>query len=316
MVRLIDPRAVASSSSSPLDTSGSCDPLSLAESTSAFHAAVFCPAESRLVATANHKAGVQLYDVRRPLTCVMQYGGEGSCSGRTAMSVRFNGAGTRLLALRRRLPPVLFDVFSPSPVAEFDHPGYYNSCTMKSCSFGGTDDEYVMSGSDDFNLYVWRVPSEEETSSQICSEPVWVNRDSHVLRGHRSIVNQVRFNKQLCMIASAGVEKVIKLWGALKFPGPGSETTSSCPGTGGRANGGSERQVYSRLDYLRLVVEGESVLADADAESTEENPRMMAFFDTLVQREMDGLGSSDEDGTSDDNTSDEDEEESNPRPCK
>lgn len=28
---------------------------------------------------------------------------------------------------------------------------------MKSCSFAGENDEYVVSGSDDFNLYIWRV---------------------------------------------------------------------------------------------------------------------------------------------------------------
>lgn len=28
---------------------------------------------------------------------------------------------------------------------------------MKSCSFAGDNDEYVISGSDDFNLYMWRV---------------------------------------------------------------------------------------------------------------------------------------------------------------
>lgn len=28
---------------------------------------------------------------------------------------------------------------------------------MKSCTFAGEDDELVLSGSDDFNLYVWRL---------------------------------------------------------------------------------------------------------------------------------------------------------------
>lgn len=74
------------------------------------------------------------------------------------MSVRFNSAGTHILALRRRLPPVLYAVQSPEPVAEFYHQDYYNSCTMKSCSFAGERDEFVLSGSDDFNLYMWKIP--------------------------------------------------------------------------------------------------------------------------------------------------------------
>ena len=54
---------------------------------------------------------------------------------------------------------------------------------MKSCCFGGEDDTLVMSGSDDFNVYAWRVPEEGGGG--------WVSRAQHVLQGHRSIVNQV-----------------------------------------------------------------------------------------------------------------------------
>jgi DDB1- and CUL4-associated factor 5 len=32
-----------------------------------------------------------------------------------------------------------------------------------------------------------------------------------VLYGHRSIVNQVRYNQQKCILASSGVEKIIKV---------------------------------------------------------------------------------------------------------
>lgn len=73
------------------------------------------------------------------------------------MSVRFNTSGSLILALRRRLPPILYNTQSSEPVCTFYHGKYYNSCTMKSCTFAGEDDEWVLSGSDDFNLYVWRV---------------------------------------------------------------------------------------------------------------------------------------------------------------
>lgn len=69
------------------------------------------------------------------------------------MNVRFNAAGNRLLALRRRLPPVLYAVDSPNHLCQFDHPGYYNSCTMKSCCFAGDNDEYVLSGKQYRNNY-------------------------------------------------------------------------------------------------------------------------------------------------------------------
>lgn len=76
---------------------------------------------------------------------------------RSCMSVRFNRTGKLILGLRRRLPPILYNVNSAEPICTFFHPNYYNSCTMKSCTFAGEDDELVISGSDDFNLYVWRL---------------------------------------------------------------------------------------------------------------------------------------------------------------
>lgn len=72
------------------------------------------------------------------------------------MSVRFNTLGTQILALRRRLPPILYSTANETPICQFYHPDYYNSCTMKSCSFAGENDDYILSGSDDFNLYMWR----------------------------------------------------------------------------------------------------------------------------------------------------------------
>ncbi len=59
----------------------------------------------------------------------------------SAMSVRFSSDGRRLLALRRRMPPVLYDTGSPRVLAQFDDLGYFNSCTMKSCCFAGESDQ-------------------------------------------------------------------------------------------------------------------------------------------------------------------------------
>lgn len=65
----------------------------------------------------------------------------------SAMSVRFNSAGTQLLALRRRLPPVLYELHSRLPSFQFDNQGYFNSCTMKSCCFAGDRDQVSHPGS-------------------------------------------------------------------------------------------------------------------------------------------------------------------------
>lgn len=39
---------------------------------------------------------------------------------------------------------------------EFNDSGYLNSCTVKSCSFISHD--LVMTGSDDWNIYIWKIP--------------------------------------------------------------------------------------------------------------------------------------------------------------
>lgn len=80
-----------------------------------------------------------LIPVILPSSSLLRYGG--NLSLQSAMSVRFNSNGTQLLALRRRLPPVLYDIHSRLPVFQFDNQGYFNSCTMKSCCFAGDRDQ-------------------------------------------------------------------------------------------------------------------------------------------------------------------------------
>uniref|UniRef100_A0A3B3DZZ4 Ddb1 and cul4 associated factor 5 n=1 Tax=Oryzias melastigma TaxID=30732 RepID=A0A3B3DZZ4_ORYME len=186
------------------------EPFCLASYPSAFHSVMFNPVEPRLLATANSKEGVGLWDIRKP--SLLRYGG--SMSLQSAMSVRFNSSGTQLLALRRRLPPVLYELHSRLPSFQFDNQGYFNSCTMKSCCFAGDRDQYILSGSDDFNLYMWKIPKDPEAGGP----GRVVNGAFMVLKGHRSIVNQVRFNPHTYMICSSGVEKVIKVGPELPLP--------------------------------------------------------------------------------------------------
>ena len=86
-----------------------------------------------------------------------------------------------MLARHRRLPTILYNLKSSYPIVEFDDSGYYNSCTMKSCSFGGDSDQYILSCSDDFRLYVWEIQEmfyhNEESDSP---ETVWVESASLV----------------------------------------------------------------------------------------------------------------------------------------
>ncbi|XP_014897082.1 DDB1- and CUL4-associated factor 5 isoform X1 [Poecilia latipinna] len=254
------------------------EPFCLASYPSAFHSVMFNPVEPRLLATANSKEGVGLWDIRKPRSSLLRYGG--SMSLQSAMSVRFNSTGTQLLALRRRLPPVLYELHSRLPSFQFDNQGYFNSCTMKSCCFAGDKDQYILSGSDDFNLYMWKIPNDPEAGGP----GRVVNGAFMVLKGHRSIVNQVRFNPHSYMICSSGVEKVIKVWSPYRQPDSEGDLE-------GRVEDRS-RSLYSHEEYISLVLNSGSGLShDYVSQSIEEDPRMMAFFDSLVRREIEGWSS-------------------------
>ncbi|XP_068436958.1 DDB1- and CUL4-associated factor 5 [Clinocottus analis] len=256
----------------------STEPFCLASYPSAFHSVMFNPVEPRLIATANSKEGVGLWDIRKPRSSLLRYGG--SMSLQSAMSVRFNSTGTQLLALRRRLPPVLYELHSRLPSFQFDNQGYFNSCTMKSCCFAGDKDQYILSGSDDFNLYMWKIPKDPEAGGP----GRVVNGAFMVLKGHRSIVNQVRFNPHTYMICSSGVEKVIKMWSPYQQP-------ESLGDLEGRVEDKS-RSLYTHEEYISLVLNSGSGLShDYVSQSIQEDPRMMAFFDSLVRREIEGWSS-------------------------
>lgn len=220
---------------------------------------------------------MSIYFPNRP---IIRYDG-GKDSIQSCMSVRFNTHGTQVLALRRRLPPILYNTLSQDAVCQFYHPDYYNSCTMKSCCFAGVNDEYVISGSDDFNLYMWRV-----NDADCKKKNQWIDSHHMVLYGHRSIVNQVRYNPQRCLIASSGVEKVIKIFSPFELEEGGLAEEPNGPT--------NARDIFSHEEYVSLLnSSGQNMTHDYSHQSTSEDPRMMAFFDSLVQREIEGWNSND-----------------------
>ncbi|KAK0182076.1 hypothetical protein PV327_000247 [Microctonus hyperodae] len=252
------------------------DALCLAQYKSPFRSVMYNPVDPKQLATANAEEGVSMWDVRKPLEPLLKYGVEGSAQ--SCMDVRFNSVGTRLLALKRRLPPVLYDVNSPNLICQFDQPGYYNSCTMKSCCFAGDDESYVLSGSDDFGLYMWKIRD---------SNTEWVDSAHMILRGHRSIVNHVRYNPKYCILASSGVEKIIKIWSPFTL---GVRCLGGLTSTDGILE--RQRKVYTTDQYTRLMIRSHDFNShDYSHQSTREDPRMMAFFDSLVQREIEGWSS-------------------------
>ncbi|XP_072390311.1 DDB1- and CUL4-associated factor 5 [Diabrotica undecimpunctata] len=243
----------------------------VAQESSGFHSVMFNPIKPRYLVTANSEEGVSLWDCRKPKNQLIHYDSQ---SGKTSgISACFDCTGKKVLALRRRLPPVLYLAESENALCQFYHPQYYNSCTMKTCCFAGENDEYVLSGSDDFNLYMWKIPTDD------CE---WGS--SHmILRGHRSIVNQVRYNSHNNFIASSGVEKMIKLWSSVPI--------GNWRGSILREHTEPVRKIYTHDDYMSLVGNSDRINHDYSDQSTGEDSKMMAFFDSLIQREIEGWDS-------------------------
>ncbi|VDN56168.1 unnamed protein product [Dracunculus medinensis] len=116
----------------------------------------------------------------------------------SAMYARWNDAGNGIFATRSHFSPVYYDLqLENGNYVNFDDPGYKNVCTVKSCSFITQD--LVMTGSDDWNIYIWKIPAERENSAY------------KILKGHRSIVNHCRYSSINKLIISSGVEKIIKV---------------------------------------------------------------------------------------------------------
>jgi len=119
--------------------------------------------------TAGTENGLQLWDVRKSFfsskstpshaTPVINYSMLGC---RDAASATFNSKGTQLVASVKKSYPILYSTHQQEPLCIFQHPHFRNLCTLKSCSFAGIDEEYVASGSDDFKIYIWSIPDQEQ----------------------------------------------------------------------------------------------------------------------------------------------------------
>lgn len=83
----------------------------------------------------------------------------------SASSLTFSPDGNLLCATVSQYLPTLFELSSPEPLATFsstrkDGKGYRNTTTTKHGSFGSSGDKlWYSAGSDDFNAYIWEVPS-------------------------------------------------------------------------------------------------------------------------------------------------------------
>uniref|UniRef100_A0ACD5WZA3 Uncharacterized protein n=1 Tax=Avena sativa TaxID=4498 RepID=A0ACD5WZA3_AVESA len=75
--------------------------------------------------------------------------------------------------------------------------GHRNSRTVKGISFFGPNDEYVVSGSDCGNVFIWRKKG---------------GKLMRMMRGDKNVVNCIEPHPQFPFLATSGIDKTIKIW--------------------------------------------------------------------------------------------------------
>ena len=125
--------------------------------------------------------------------------------------VRFNGSGSRLLCYEAGSRLIVYDLSTKEQLAgtgkmKLKAADFINENILSHiCCFAGMDDEMVISGSDNDNLYIWSLP---DPKGQDCQ----VNRPLRVLTGHQDTINCVRYSSEKSAFISSDYAGVIKLW--------------------------------------------------------------------------------------------------------
>ena len=123
----------------------------------------------------------------------------------------------------------------------------------------------------DHNVYVWKLPPIGSSTGP--------EAPHLVLKGHRSLVCSVQYNNATGLLASCGMEKLVKIWSAVPLPNS----------TGGldelAASSHQPRLCARNLDASR------SRLIDTNMElilnSTEEDLTMLEFADVMLEMRAD-----------------------------
>ncbi|EFO16437.2 WD-repeat protein 22 [Loa loa] len=234
------------------------------ESSGTMYCAQFNPRQVHIISVCNGRDGLSLHDIRKLDSPCFQFDqltrARVNLNISSVMYGQWSDDGEAIFATRSRTSPILYDLNGGGSV-EFNDQNYLNSCTVKSCSFISRD--LVMTGSDDWNIYIWKVPEDRETVGQT------VDKAYRVLEGHRSIVNHARYSSLNRLLFSSGVEKIIKLWSAWDLNGFYLEPR--------------RRSIIPSTDYSD----------PGNGDSVDEDINMLAFFDLLTTSGIDEEGPED-----------------------
>lgn len=100
--------------------------------------------------------------------------------------------------------------------------GHCNTTTdIKEANFFGSNGQYIMAGSDDGSFFIW----DRKTTNIV-----------RVLRGDESIVNCLQPHPSHCMLATSGIDPVVRLWSPRPQDGSSNERCITEPDSAATAN--------------------------------------------------------------------------------
>ncbi|CAD5232070.1 unnamed protein product [Bursaphelenchus xylophilus] len=232
------------------------------------YSAVYNPQHPELLLIATRKKGMTIRDIRKPEDDMITFNDGTHNRTKKATFARWSPNGESAAAVISGAGLVYCNVYSEKMIGLYD-PDYVNSCTMKSCEFIGED--YILCGSDKWDIYAWKIPKNQQDVTEVA--------EAVKLEGHRSIVNHIRYSSANNLIASSGVEKVIKCWSPYEMPK-------------------SYRDPVRREMSDPFAMNGD--FFEHDIDSVEEDLATLAQFDQYLRQAMSSAGTSLDDSSDDD----------------
>ncbi|CAO4379068.1 unnamed protein product [Caenorhabditis nigoni] len=196
-----------------------------------FYTAEFHPESPVLVLINSEDGGPKVFDRRNPARALYEsnkftgFFRNNGIADVGFMGAKWSPSGKQYMALRKKQCPIYFDIVSQRcfTLASGSSPLVYrNAKTIKSMTF--IDDYTVATGSDLWGIHVWKAPRADDDKGFVLKERegggqyLTVEKEVKVLRGHRSIPNQIRFSSQNQLLVSSGVENSFKLWSHRRLP--------------------------------------------------------------------------------------------------
>ncbi|ESO93249.1 hypothetical protein LOTGIDRAFT_189887, partial [Lottia gigantea] len=138
---------------------------------------------------------------------------------------------------------------------EYRFCGHCNTTTdIKEANFFGSNGQYIVAGSDDGSFFIW----EKETTNIV-----------RVLRGDDSIVNCLQPHPSYCLLATSGIDPVVRLWSPR--PDDGSKNEREIDNSDDAASANQKRMNADPLEIM-LMNMGYRITGFLDVDD-EENDR-------------------------------------------